>query len=549
MLKKVKKKHRGQPKLEPKSIEKHIKVGDLRDLVIWLLVDSETVPPPKFVDITNKAGIQHVVSVMIPGLPREMFLDDSSISDPSPHPFETTKLQILNQVFSEAWPTYAPGSNKRLESTLAEFTSVPISRAEKKRAEAERKREESAAATETLSLDKLLVSDDLLKDLDYPINPQENWVTTKPMDREPAAFALDCEMCETADGKKSLTRISVVDMNENVVFTSFVKPDVAISNYLTPFSGVTAELLEGVTTTQKNVQNWILENISEQDILIGHSLDNDMRVLQLSHSRIIDTALCFTHPRGLPFRPALKSLASRLLGIEIQISEKGHDPAEDARTCVQLVKLKQKRGLSFGTHTINQSIATRLSLASRKTAVVACGTPRWGTRDAASILSCTTDEEVLTQTVKVCNTYDYVFATLSGLSRSVQQHGDTETAFKNLNENLTRFFNELPDKTAIIIWSGNGDTKEMLDMQQRQRNWLSEYRTKPYEDISDPWTDADNVRLSRATQNARLGVSFLKIICREETASTDVKDSPSVDDTEELWDHEPLPKKQRIEKG
>lgn len=511
--KKDKKKHRAPPSLDAASIHKHITVRDLRNLVVWLLLDSEIVKPPKFLQVTNKLGIERVVSIMIPGLRRDLFLDDSSLNDPSPRSFESAELPILSKEFSAVWPTLAPGSKQRLESALGDFTTMPLNRAEKKEAENEQKREEAEAAAASFPLDKLLLSQEFLDTYDYPVTPKDdNWVVTKDIDRDPKVFALDCEMCDTVDGKKALTRISVVDFEEQVVFTSFVQPDVAISNYLTSFSGVTAELLEGVTTTRKDVQAWILRNVSKKDILIGHSIDNDMKALQLAHSRIIDTALCFTHPRGLPFRPSLKSLASRLLGTEIQAAEDGHDPAEDARTCIQLVKLKQRRGPSFGMHIYNQSLATRLSAGNRSSAVVVFGRWRWNSRDAASIVSCESDSEVLKQAIKLSKSHDFVFAVLGELDQCIAQHGaDLKKAYTVLNENLTQFLKDLPDKSALTIWSGHGDTKEMLEMQQRQRKWLSEYRTKSYEEISDPWTDSDNLRLSNATINARLGVSFLKI--------------------------------------
>jgi len=41
-------------------------------------------------------------------------------------------------------------------------------------------------------------------------------------------------------------------------------------------------------------------------VLVGHSIDSDLRALQIVHSRVIDTAALYPHPRGAPFKLSLK---------------------------------------------------------------------------------------------------------------------------------------------------------------------------------------------------------------------------------------------------
>jgi RNA exonuclease 1 len=64
----------------------------------------------------------------------------------------------------------------------------------------------------------------------------------------------------------------------------------------------------------------------------------------MRHALCIDTALIYRHPKGPPYKPGLKWLAQKWLDREVQGSAEGHDSEEDARTCVDLLKLKIANG-------------------------------------------------------------------------------------------------------------------------------------------------------------------------------------------------------------
>jgi RNA exonuclease 1 len=118
------------------------------------------------------------------------------------------------------------------------------------------------------------------------------------------------------------------------------------------FSGITAEALDPVTTTLADVQAYLRTLITPSTILLGHSLESDLRALQLSHPRCVDTALIFHHPRGRPLKPGLAWLTRKWLSRTIQDrGPGGHDPEEDARACVDLLKAKIKNG----SHPLPQS--------------------------------------------------------------------------------------------------------------------------------------------------------------------------------------------------
>lgn len=43
-------------------------------------------------------------------------------------------------------------------------------------------------------------------------------------------------------------------------------------------------------------------------ILIGHSLDSDLKALKLIHETVVDTSVLYPHKMGLPKKKALKTL-------------------------------------------------------------------------------------------------------------------------------------------------------------------------------------------------------------------------------------------------
>ena len=67
---------------------------------------------------------------------------------------------------------------------------------------------------------------------------------------------------------------------------------------------------------------------------------------------MIDTSVIYQHPRGPPFKASLKWLAQKWLKKEIQSAVAnaadgtvgGHDSEEDARTAIELVRLKMEKG-------------------------------------------------------------------------------------------------------------------------------------------------------------------------------------------------------------
>ncbi|VDO23292.1 unnamed protein product [Heligmosomoides polygyrus] len=112
--------------------------------------------------------------------------------------------------------------------------------------------------------------------------------------RNERVYAMDCEMVYGVWGPE-LARVSVVDMHNELVLDLIVKPRNMVIDYNTRFSGLTANQVEASTADIFEAQNRLFELVNEQSILIGHSLESDLKAMRLRHERVVDTAVVFEH--------------------------------------------------------------------------------------------------------------------------------------------------------------------------------------------------------------------------------------------------------------
>ncbi|OWB76966.1 hypothetical protein B5S32_g1123 [[Candida] boidinii] len=369
----------GEPSISinEKSITKKLTVPNLRDFLLWSLTDFNE--KPNWCTIENRQCINKLIFVFVPGLSSEEFGKESFKDLIKPLQVNNCKipeeLSFIKKEFNQVFPLITPGSKKSIYNSLETLTKLSLSKKEKKRLldQIDKKK---------LKLKDLLMTKDQLIENNYPMDYNEDgslnestndFVKTVDLNNpengeeniEPKAFAIDCEMCNAESGKV-LTRVSLVDFNGKVIIDELVKPDEEIIDYVTKYSGISEEMLKDVKTSLKDIQEKLLGIISSRDYLIGHSLESDLNVLKLKHFNIIDTAICFDHPRGPPSKISLKNLMLQYLSKKIQDSEHGHDSIEDSISCIELIKLKLSKNYLFGKNLDEETIFKKINKMNKK---------------------------------------------------------------------------------------------------------------------------------------------------------------------------------------
>ncbi|KAJ3540935.1 hypothetical protein NM208_g4836 [Fusarium decemcellulare] len=144
---------------------------------------------------------------------------------------------------------------------------------------------------------------------------------------------IDCEMAADAE----LIKLSLVDfVTGEILINKLVWPDVKVTNWNTPHSGVTGKEMYKARKDKtcifgrKKAREEIWRFVGPKTIVVGHATNNDLSALRWIHPRVIDTQIVESNAVDEPHGLSLKSLVLEHLGKAIQPRGKGHDCLEDA---------------------------------------------------------------------------------------------------------------------------------------------------------------------------------------------------------------------------
>jgi hypothetical protein len=176
----------------------------------------------------------------------------------------------------------------------------------------------------------------------------------------PQVYALDCEMVRTQHGSE-LARVTLLraddlggvatdftDTTTTTILDELVVPYAPVIDYVERYSGVDAELLAPVRTRLEQIQCRLLRLLRPHDVLVGHSLENDLHALRLVHDRVVDSAVLFMDDEDEengPRKRSLRHLSAVLLRRPLRTWR--HCSHKDAEASLRLVLHRAARGESF----------------------------------------------------------------------------------------------------------------------------------------------------------------------------------------------------------
>ncbi|KAI8066368.1 hypothetical protein BC940DRAFT_334235 [Gongronella butleri] len=543
--------------LTPDAMPGFVNTQQLRDLVYYcVLADA---PSPPFCHITRKSLVQRLVVLYADDFDVSwMHVDRNNAELPravalaTVPPTAAAKANMPNLVkaFDHMFLTDLRLNNMRYSTKpLAGLLQAPLSANRKDILKQDMNKRVKEGAGDRYALYTLTLEQ--MRDAGYPIPPSldpsvtlpEDWKETRPgVGGKKRLMAVDCEMVLTTKGR-ALARVSIVGEDGEVVLDEFVKPEDRIVDYLTEFSGITREIMEATQCSLRRAQKHVRKLVDHDVLLVGHSLDQDLKALQLAHPVCADTSLLYDSARGIPFQPSLRGLTKTMLHRKIQ--EHRHDSVQDANASLDLFKLKVERGPKFGRHGVAlELIFDRLKRSDRTSRIMQSLPPACPNTFQSALGNMyqryDTDEKLVEAIVAQCRDQNFLLAQFQ--SKSIYEHGQTGggddddengdnihgsvptvvsatpdqdplTAKRaaTLDAHFKTIYDALPTNTAIVVLGGIGQDphfhgllKRFLAFEQRRRSKTT---------IGEPieWSVDDQKELDRLYNKVRHGACFVTL--------------------------------------
>ncbi|KAJ6112155.1 Exonuclease RNase T/DNA polymerase III [Penicillium sp. IBT 18751x] len=166
------------------------------------------------------------------------------------------------------------------------------------------------------------------------------------------AVVLDCEMVQVEGNYRELAYLTAVDfLTGEILIDNYVQPTKRVRGWNTRYSGISCAEMNRARAEGRALNGWqharqvLWEYVDADTVLIGHALQNDLKVLGFYHSKIVDSQILTSEAVSnlLPFNMALtrrwglKTLVKELLEDDIQVGKKGHSALEDTLATRDLV--------------------------------------------------------------------------------------------------------------------------------------------------------------------------------------------------------------------
>ncbi|KAJ7579461.1 hypothetical protein C8J56DRAFT_1059061 [Mycena floridula] len=141
-----------------------------------------------------------------------------------------------------------------------------------------------------------------------------------------------------------LARVVIVDYQGQTVLDTYVVPTSKVTDYRTATTGIQPSHLSGGNAVQFSVVQEHVANLLKGNILVGHSLWNDLSVVGIAHAAV-DTRdvglyqVAMSHER-LAQVVGLQTLAWQLMRRRCQQQES--NPLENARAALDLYRTEQQ---------------------------------------------------------------------------------------------------------------------------------------------------------------------------------------------------------------
>lgn len=159
-----------------------------------------------------------------------------------------------------------------------------------------------------------------------------------------SAIAIDCEMVGVKGGRQTLAFLTAINfLTGEVLINRCVSPIEDVIDWRSKFSGVTPTIMASAVVSGEAFGSWrearakLWEFMDDSTVLVGQSLNYDLEVLGMSHTRVVDSAILTSEAvypsilstTPLPRQWGLKRLAKDLLSFDIQTGSCGHSALED----------------------------------------------------------------------------------------------------------------------------------------------------------------------------------------------------------------------------